>query len=149
MHAGRYLDDFSIGERFKADSFTMDEPKILEFAQKYDPQIFHTDIEAAKDGPYGGLISSGFQTLNLCFCKMVQSGVFNTVSMGGPGIDEIRFLLPVRPGDTIQTEAEILSIKPSNSKPDRGVMRIQYRGFNQNSEEVISFITIMIGKRNI
>jgi len=57
--------------------------------------------------------------------------------------------LPVRPGDTIQTEAEILSIKPSNSKPDRGVMRIQYRGFNQNSEEVISFITIMIGKRNI
>jgi acyl dehydratase len=149
MHAGRYLDDFSIGERFKADSFTLDEPKILEFAQKYDPQIFHTDIEAAKDGPYGGLISSGFQTLNLCFCKMVQSGVFNTVSMGGPGIDEIRFLLPVRPGDTIQTEAEILSIKPSNSKPDRGVMRIQYRGFNQNSEEVISFITIMIGKRNI
>ncbi len=149
MHAGRYLDDFSIGERFKADSFTLDEPKILEFAQKYDPQIFHTDIEAAKDGPYGGLISSGFQTLNLCFCKMVQSGVFNTVSMGGPGIDEIRFLLPVRPGDTIQTEAEILSIKSSNSKPDRGVMRIQYRGFNQNSEEVISFITIMIGKRNI
>lgn len=149
MHAGRYLDDFSIGERFKADSFTLDEPKILEFAQKYDPQIFHTDIEAAKDGPYGGLISSGFQTLNLCFCKIVQSGVFNTVSMGGPGIDEIRFLLPVRPGDTIQTEAEILSIKPSNSKPDRGVMRIQYRGFNQNSEEVISFITIMIGKRNI
>jgi acyl dehydratase len=149
MHAGRYLDDFSIGERFKADSFTLDEPKILEFAQKYDPQIFHTDIEAAKDGPYGGLISSGFQTLNLCFCKMVQSGVFNTVSMGGPGIDEIRFLLPVRPGDTIQTEAEILSIKLSNSKPDRGVMRIQYRGFNQNSEEVISFITIMIGKRNI
>jgi acyl dehydratase len=149
MHTGRYLDDFSIGECFKADSFTLDEPKILEFAQKYDPQIFHTDIEAAKDGPYGGLISSGFQTLNLCFCKMVQSGVFNTVSMGGPGIDEIRFLLPVRPGDTIQTEAEILSIKPSNSKPDRGVMRIQYRGFNQNSEEVISFITIMIGKRNI
>jgi acyl dehydratase len=149
MYTGRYLDDFSIGERFKADSFTLDEPKILEFAQKYDPQILHTDKKAAKDGPYGGLISSGFQTLNLCFCKMVQSGVFNTVCMGGPGIDEVRFLLPVRPGDTIQTEAEILSIKPSNSKPDRGVMRIQYRGFNQNSEEVISFIIIMIGKRNI
>jgi len=149
MYTGRYLDDFSIGERFKADSFTLDEPKILEFAQKYDPQTFHTDKKAAKDGPYRGLISSGFQTLNLCFCKMVQSGVFNTVCMGGPGIDEVRFLLPVRPGDTIQTEAEILSIKPSNSKPDRGVMRIQYRGFNQNSEEVISFIIIMIGKRNI
>lgn len=149
MYTGRYLDDFSIGERFKADSFTLDEPKILEFAQKYDPQIFHTDKKAAQDGPYGGLISSGLQTLNLCFCKMVQSGAFNTVCMGGPGIDEVRFLLPVRPGDTIQTEAEILSIKPSNSKPDRGVMRIQYRGFNQNSEEVISFIIIMIGKRNI
>jgi len=80
---------------------------------------------------------------------MVQSGVFDTVCMGGPGIDEVRFLLPVRPGDTIYPEAEILSIKPSTSKSDRGIMRIQYRGFNQDKEEVIRFIIIMMGKRNI
>tara|TARA_R110002074_G_scaffold11619_2_gene43357 strand:- start:864 stop:1106 length:243 start_codon:yes stop_codon:yes gene_type:complete len=78
---------------------------------------------------------------------MVQSGVFNTVSMGGPGIEEVKFLLPVRPGDTIYPEAEILSIKPSHSKPDRGIMKIQYRGFNQNGDEAISFIIVMVGKR--
>lgn len=144
---GRHLDDFNIGEQFKAECFTLDEAQILDFARTYDPQPFHADTEAAKDGPYGGLISSGFQTLNLCFCRMVQSGVFDTVSMGGPGIDEIKFLLPVRPGDTIHPEAEILSIKPSKSKPDRGIMRIQYRGYNQEGNEVISFITIMLGKR--
>ena len=144
---GRYLDDFNIGEIFKAESFTLDEAQILEFAQTHDPQPFHTDIDAAKDGPYGGLIGSGFQTLTLCFCRMVQSEVFTTVSVGGPGIDDVKFLLPVRPGDTIHTEAEILSIKPSRSKSDRGIIRIQYRGFNQNGNEVISFIIIMLGKR--
>ena len=146
---GRYLDDFNIGEIFKAESFTLNEEQMIGFALSYDPQPFHTDKAAAKEGPYGGLIGSGFQTLNLCFCRVVQSGVFDTVSMGGPGIDEIKFLLPVRPGDTIHPEAEILSIKPSKSKPDRGIMRIQYRGYNQEDNEVISFITIMLGKRNI
>ncbi len=145
---GRYLDDFKIGEIFQAESFTLDEKQILEFALSYDPQPFHTDVAAAKDGPYGGLIGSGFQTLNLCFCRIVQSGVFDTVSMGGPGIEEVKFLMPVRPGDTIHTEAEILSIKPSRTKPDRGIMRVQYRGYNQQDNEVISFITIMLGKRN-
>jgi acyl dehydratase len=146
---GRHLDDFNIGEVFKAESFTLNEEQMIEFALSFDPQSFHTDIAAAKEGPYGGLIGSGFQTLNLCFCRMVQSGVFDTVSMGGPGIDEIKFLLPVRPGDTIHPEAEILSITPSNSKPERGIMRIQYRGYNQDGKKVISFITIMLGKRNI
>ena len=144
---GRYLDDFNLGELFKAESFTLNETEIVDFARQYDPQPFHTEIEAAKSGPYGGLISSGFQTLTLCFCRMVQTGVFDTVSMGGPGIDEVKFLLPVRPGDTIYPEAEILSIKPSRSKPERGIMKIQYRGFNQNGDEAISFIIVMVGKR--
>jgi acyl dehydratase len=78
---------------------------------------------------------------------VVQNGVFETVSMGGPGIDELRFLAPVRPGDTIRSEAEILSAKPSRSKPDRGILRIQFRGYNQHGDEVISFIVIMLGRR--
>lgn len=143
----RYLDDFNLGELFKAESFTLNETEIVDFARQYDPQPFHTEVEAAKSGPYGGLISSGFQTLALCFCRIVQSGVFDTVNMGGPGIEEVKFLLPVRPGDTIYPEAEILSIKPSRSKPDRGIMHIQYRGFNQNGDEAISFIIVMVGKR--
>jgi acyl dehydratase len=145
----RYLDDFNPGELFKAESFTLNETEIIDFARQYDPQPFHTEIETAKGGPYGGLISSGFQTLALCFCQMVKTGVFDTVSMGGPSMDEVKFSLPVRPGDTIYPEAEIQSIKHSRSKPDRGIMHIQYRGFNQNGDEVISFVIVMIGKRKI
>lgn len=143
----RYLDDFSEGDLFNAPGFTLSEGQILDFALTYDPQPFHIDAQAASESPYGGLISSGFQTLALCFRMVVQSGVFQTVSMGGPGIDELRFLAPVRPGDTIRTTAEILTVKPSRSKPDRGIMRIQFRGFNQHGDEVISFIVIMLGRR--
>lgn len=144
----RYLDDFNVGELFKAPGFTLSEGQILEFALTYDPQPFHIDAHKAAESPYGGLISSGFQTLALCFRMVVQSGIFETVSMGGPGIDELRFYAPVRPGDTIRPQAEILSVRPSKSKPDRGIMRIQYRGYNQHGDEVISFIVIMLGRRN-
>lgn len=143
----RYLDDFKEGERFVAPGFTLSEGQVLDFALTYDPQPFHIDAQAASESPYGGLIASGFQTLALCFRMVVQTGVFETVSMGGPGIDELRFLAPVRPGDTIRSEAEILSAKPSRSKPDRGIMRIQFRGYNQHGDEVISFIVIMLGRR--
>lgn len=143
----RYLDDFNEGECFTAPGFTLSEGQVLDFALTYDPQPFHIDAQAAAESPYGGLIASGFQTLALCFRMVVQTGVFETVSMGGPGIDELRFLAPVRPGDTIRSEAEILSAKPSRSKPDRGILRIQFRGYNQHGDEVISFIVIMLGRR--
>lgn len=144
---GRYLDDFNVGEVFKAPGFTLSEGQILEFALTYDPQPIHIDAQAAAQSPYGGLIASGFQTLGLCFRMVIQSGVFETVSMGGPGIDELRFLAPVRPGDTIRAEAEILEVTPSRSKPDRGIMKIGYRGYNQHGDKVISFIVIMLGRR--
>ncbi len=144
----RYLDDFTEGEVIKAPGFTLSEGQILDFALTYDPQPFHIDSQAAAEGPYGGVISSGFQTLALCFRMVVQSGVFQTVSMGGPGIDELRFLAPVRPGDTITPQAEILEVKPSRSKPAQGILRIQFRGYNQHNNEVISFIVIMVGRRH-
>ncbi|MBB1489004.1 MaoC family dehydratase [Oceanospirillum sediminis] len=144
----RYLDDFTEGEVIKGPGFTLSEGQILDFALTYDPQPFHIDNQAAAEGPYGGLIASGFQTLALCFRMIVQSGVFQTVSMGGPGIDELRFLAPVRPGDTITPSATILSVTPSRSKPDRGVLKIQFRGYNQHGDEVISFIVIMMGRRH-
>jgi acyl dehydratase len=144
----RYLDDFNVGDVFSGPGFTLSEGQILDFALTYDPQPFHIDTQAAAEGPYGGIIGSGFQTLALCFRMVMQSGVFQRVSMGGPGLDDVCFLAPVRPGDTITTTAEILTVKPSRSKPDRGILRIQYRGFNQHSDEVISFIVIMLGQRS-
>lgn len=143
----RYLDDFSVGDKFLAPGFTLSEGQILDYALTYDPQPIHIDALHAAEGPYGGIIASGFQTLSLCFRMMIQTRVFETVSLGGPGLDELRFLAPVRPGDTINTEAEIVSVTQSKSKPDRGVLKIQVSGFNQHKDKVISFIVIMMGKR--
>ena len=85
--------------------------------------------------------------MSLCFRMVVQTGLFQKVSMGGPGVDELRFLAPVRPGDTIAVSVEVLDVKPSRSKPDRGMMRLQHRGFNQHGDEVIRFIVLMVGCR--
>ena len=143
----RYLDDFNVGEVFKAPGFTLSEGQILDYALTYDPQPFHIDTQAAAESPYGGIIASGFQTLSLCFRMMIQTRVFETASMGGPGLDELRFLAPVRPGDTIKPEFVIDSITPSRSKPDRGIMKIHCRGYNQHKDQVIGFIVIMMGRR--
>ncbi|PIE25491.1 MAG: acyl dehydratase [Neptuniibacter caesariensis] len=144
---GRYLDDFSVGDKFYGPGFTLSEGQIIEYALTYDPQPIHIDAMHAAEGPYGGIIASGFQTLSLCFRMLIQTREFETVSLGGPGLDELRFLAPVRPGDTIRTEAEIISVTPSQSKPDRGVMKIQVWGRNQHKDKVVSFIVIMMGKR--
>ncbi len=143
----RYLDDFAVGDKFLAPGFTLSEGQILDYALTYDPQPIHIDALHAAEGPYGGIIASGFQTLSLCFRMMIQTRVFETVSLGGPGLDELRFLAPVRPGDTINTEVEIISVTPSRSKPDRGVLKIMVSGYNQHKDKVISFIVIMMGKR--
>lgn len=143
----RYLDDFTVGEIFKAPGYTLSEGQILDYALTYDPQPFHIDAQAGAESPYGGVIASGFQTLSLCFRMMIQTRVFETVSMGGPGLDEVRFLAPVRPGDTISTELEIHSITPSRSKPDRGILKIYCKGYNQHKDQVLGFIVIMMGRR--
>lgn len=145
----RYFDDFEVGEVFNAPRFTLSEGQILDYALTYDPQPIHIDAMHAAEGPYGGIIASGFQTLSLCFRMMIQTRIFETVSMGGPGIDDLRFLAPVRPGDTISTEIEIKSATPSRSKPDRGVLKIECRGFNQHKDQVISFVVIMMGRRQV
>ena len=98
----------------------MSEAQILDFALAYDPQPFHLDRTAAEASPYGGLIASGFQTLALAFRMFYQEKVINACSMGSPGMSELRWLGPVRPGDTLRTEAEVLSTRPSRSKAGPG-----------------------------
>tara|TARA_R110002167_G_scaffold15034_10_gene60543 strand:+ start:1014 stop:1466 length:453 start_codon:yes stop_codon:yes gene_type:complete len=140
MHQDRYLDDFSLGERFVTPGITLTESEIIDFAMKYDPQAFHLDINAAADSLFGGLIGSGFQTLALSFRLFIQSGMLAACSMGSPGIDELRWLAPVRPGDTLHTEVEVLEVKPSVSKPDRGILRMRYVAINQHGDQVLSYI---------
>lgn len=140
MKEGRFLDDFQVGEVFRTEGITIPEGEIIDFAMRFDPQSFHMDVISATKSPYGGLIASGFHTLSVCFRMFIQKGVLSSCSIGSPGIDEVRWLAPVRPGDTLRTETEVLEIKPSSSKPDRGILRMRYAGINQRGEKVISFI---------
>ncbi len=140
MSKGRFLDDFKVGERFQTKGVTITEGEIIHFAMQYDPQPFHLDVTAGLKSPYKGLIASGFHTVAICFRMFIQSGILAASSIGSPGIDELRWLAPVRPGDTLRTEAEVLMVKPSSSKPDRGILRMKYIGINQNGTKVLSFI---------
>lgn len=143
----RYFDDFAVGERFVTRGVTLTESMIIDFAMTYDPQPFHIDVEAARHSNYEGLIASGFQTLALGFRMVLETGLFRASSMGSPGFDELRWLKPVRPGDTLHTEIEIVERKPSSSKPDRGILRIAYRIRNQRDEDVLTFVAMQLLRR--
>ena len=145
--AERYLDDFEEGERFSGVGITVSEAQILDFALMYDPQPFHIDREAAAQSNYGGLIASGFQTLALAFRSFYQAGTIAHASIGSPGIDELRWLKPVRPGDTLHTEVEVRSKRASRSKPDRGILHMDWEVKNQTGEVVMTLTGIHLLRR--
>jgi acyl dehydratase len=143
----RYLDDFEIGERFVGVGITLSEAQILDFALTYDPQPFHIDREAAAASHFGGLIASGFQTLAVGFRSFYQAGVINHASIGSPGLDALRWLKPVRPGDTLHTEVEVKSKRASRSKPDRGIVYMDWEVKNQAGEVVMTFTGMHLLRR--
>jgi len=144
-----YFEDFSVGDRFVSQGVTFTESDIVNFALHYDPQSFHIDTRAAEASHFGGLIASGFHTLALSFRMFLQQGVLSACGMGSPGIDELRWLAPVRPGDTLHSEVEVLEVWDSTSKPDRGYMRLSFAAINQHAETVMTLICIQIVKRRI
>ncbi len=143
----RYLDDLAPGQQFSTPGVTLSEAEIIDFAWRYDPQAFHLDANAAAASPYGGLIASGFQSLAICFRLFIQSGILAESSLGSPGIDELRWLAPVRPGDTLHCEVDVTEVRPSSSKPDRGIARLRYTAVNQRQEVVLSFVVIHLLRR--
>ena len=134
----RYLDDFTVGEKFTTGEAEITDAMILSFARDYDPQPFHLDPVAARESIYGSLIASGFQTLALGFRLVWDTGVYAGSSIGSPGFDELRWLKPVRAGDRLHVEAEVIGIAPSRSKPDRGIIRVAYRYLDQHGEPVLT-----------
>ena len=143
-----YLDDLEPGARFETRAKTLSEAEILDFAFRYDPQPFHIDVEGAKEGPFGGLIASGLQTMAVALRMMLQAQVFAPdASMGSPGLEEVRWLRPVRPGDTLRGRGMILEARPSRSKPDRGVMRYRLEVLNQRDEPVMTMVSLQILRR--
>jgi acyl dehydratase len=142
-----YLDELKVGDRFESDGYTLTEADVIGFARNYDPQPFHLDVEAAKETIHGGLIASGFQTLAVGFRMLYQTGFITTANLGGIGVDEMRWLKPVRPGDTLRSTGEMLELTPSKSKPDRGVAKYLFTVLNQKDEPVLTGIFIIVLKR--
>lgn len=142
-----HLEDLKVGDRFESGGYTLTEADIIGFALKYDPQPFHIDAEAAKKTQYEGLIASGFQTLALGFRVLYATGWLTSANLGGIGIDDLRWLKPVRPGDTLRTTTTVKEIIPSRSKPDRGVLKHDVIVTNQRGETVLTAIFIIVAKR--
>jgi acyl dehydratase len=144
----RYLEDFVPGTVYPAGSVQISEAEIVEFATRYDPQPFHVDADAARGSVYGGLIASGWQTVAVTMRLLVDHVFKDSLSMGSPGVDEIRWLLPVRPGDTLSTRVIVLETRPSRSKPDRGVLRFRVEVENQDGELAMSMVgAAFVGRR--
>ena len=144
-----YFDDFAPGQTFQSRGATLSESQILDFALLYDPQPFHLDKEAAAEGPFEGLIASGFQTLAIAFRLFYQEKVINACSLGSPGLDELRWLRPVRPGDTLKVKGSVREKRPSKSKPDRGTLIMDYDVTNQHGETVMTFTAIHIFAKRV
>jgi acyl dehydratase len=142
-----WFEDFVVGRRFLSAGHTITEAEILDFARRFDPQPFHVDPEAARASPYGGLIASGIQTIALTFRLFLDTSALASTSLGSPGLDEVRWRLPVRPGDTLRVAAEVTGARRSASKPDRGVVTIRYEARNQHGETVLSMIGHQLVRR--
>ncbi|OXM49681.1 MaoC family dehydratase [Amycolatopsis alba] len=119
----RYFEDYIPGTTYEFGSASLTEAQIIEFAKEYDPQSFHVDPAAAANGPFAGLIASGWQTSALMMRLFAQYYLSSVASLGGPGVDELRWLRPVRSDDRLRLRVTVVDTKVSNSKPDRGLVR--------------------------
>jgi acyl dehydratase len=144
----RYFEDYEAGRVYEFGSVIMTEPEIIEFARRFDPQDMHVDPEKAKEGRFGGIVASGWHTIGVAMRLYVDHYLSAVASLASPGVDEVRWPNPVRPGDSIHIRVTILETVPSRSKPDRGVVRARLEAFNQNCEPVLSFIGLsIVGRR--
>ena len=134
----RYFEDYAPGSVCVYGEIAMTESEILEFARRYDPQPMHTDPVAATRGPFGGLIASGWHTTACVMRVLVERYLSHVAALVSPGIDEMRWKAPVRPGDILRVRVTVLEASPSRSKPDRGLVRTLIEVLNQNDEVVLS-----------
>jgi acyl dehydratase len=131
-----YFEDFKVGNTIELGSRTLTEEEIISFAKEYDPQPFHIDKAAAEKSMFGGIIASGWQTCGIMMRMLVDGYLREAASLGSPGVDEIRWLKPVRPGDTLSVSITTVESRPSSSKPDRGVVVNTWQATNQRGEVV-------------
>ena len=135
-----YLEDFEVGQIFETDELTVTESMIIDFAREFDPQPFHTDPATARSSMFRGLAASGWHTCAITMGMVVRSGLKIANGQVGMGIEGIRWPRPVRPGDTLRVTIEILEIRPSQSQPGWGVVKVRWTNRNQNGEIVAEIL---------
>jgi acyl dehydratase len=142
-----YFEDLTVGQTFATGTVTVDIEKLKAFAAEFDPQPFHLDEVAARSSFFGGLVASGWHTAALCMRLLVDGELQIAGGLIGMGLEELRWPRPVRPGDVLRVESEVLDLRPSRSRPDRGVVRIRNTAFNQDGHTVMVQVVNMIVPR--
>ena len=132
-----YWEDFPVGSVREFGGLTLSQEDIVRFAREFDPQPFHVDETTACESIYGGIIASGWHTCSLTMRMMCDAYLLETASLGSPGVDSIKWLKPVRPGDTLRVRTTVLDARPLESKPHIGLVRSQWQMYNQNDECVM------------
>jgi acyl dehydratase len=142
-----YFEDFAAGQTFRSGAVTVDLEEVKAFAARYDPQPFHLDERAAAGSLFGALVASGWQTAALTMRLLVDGELRVAGGLIGRGVEGLKWPRPVRPGDTLRVESEVLEVRPSSSKPDRGLVRVKSTTFNQHGEPVMEQVAALIVPR--
>ena len=143
----RYLDDFEVGQTFQSERITIDADRIKRFAAEYDPQPFHLDEAAAAGSIFRGLVASGWQTTAITMKLLVEGGLKPAGGIVGVSADEIRWPRPVRPGDELRAQIEVVEVRASKSRPEQGIVKVRITTLNQKDEDVQSFVATLIVPR--
>lgn len=145
----RFYEDIEIGETERIGGRTVSKEEIVEFGEKYDPQPIHVDEEAAKESMYGGIIASGWHTMAICMRMIVDELIADQASMGARGVDELRWIRPVRPGDSLSLTTEVVEKRPSERNPEVGEVDTEIVGFNQDDDPVVRWIALgLVARRD-
>ena len=134
----QYFEDYAAGAVYEFGNIKVEEAEIISFGERFDPQSFHIDAKAAAISSFGGLIASGWHTAGLAMRLLVEHYLPRNGSMGSPGVDEVRWFLPVRPGDELSVRVTIIEARLSRSKPDRGLVRTHIEVLNQDRDVAMS-----------
>ena len=135
----QYLEDYAVGQVYFSGTKRVVKEEIIAFAREFDPQFYHLDEVAALDSPFNGLAASGWHTAAMTMRLLVDGEFRPAVGILGVGFDQLSWPRPVRPGDELRVKSEVLEVRPSKSKPDRGMIRVQNTTLNQNDEVVQMF----------
>jgi len=144
----RFFEDYEAGRAYEFGAIAVNEKDIIDFARKFDPQDFHMDPVKAARHPFGGIVASGWHTVSLAMRLYVDHYLSHVASLGSPGVDEVRWPNPLRPGDTLRIRVTILETRPSRSKRDRGIVRARVEAVNQKDDLLLSMIVVsFLGRR--